>query len=209
MPKFVKSPFPRDRITRVYLIRHGAVGEEWDERVYGQLDVALSARGEEQADALAGRLSQKPLHAVYASDLVRALETARRIAQPHELHVEVVPALREASFGHWQGQDWSDILERHAEEVEARFADLARARMRDGESFEDLRERVLPAFGSLVEKHRGECVAVVSHGGVTRVIVADALGLDLSHSIRLEQRHCCLNIIDYAPDGPLVRLLNG
>lgn len=209
MAKFVKEVVPRERVTRAYLMRHGAVGPEWNERVYGQWDVSLSPEGEAQADRLAERLASARLDAVYTSDLVRALETARRVARPHELFPRTVPELREASFGHWQGVLWSDILARHMDEVDARITDLAAAKMKEGESFLELRERVIPAFRALVERHRGGRIGLVSHGGVTRVIIADALGLDLGSIARIEQSPACLNIIDFSADDAILRLLNG
>ncbi len=209
MPKFVKEMVPRRRITRLHLIRHGDVGDAWDDRVYGQMDVGLSARGEAQAEALGARMAGMGLDAVYASDLARAIETARRVARPCGVSVETVAALREASFGHWQGELWTDILARHADEVRARFASPATAKMKGGESLEELRARVMPAVETLVERHRGESVAVVTHGGVTRVVIAEALGMDLGASFRLVQSHCCLNTLDYYPDGVVVRLMNG
>ena len=209
MAKFVKEVVPRERVTRVCLIRHGAVGPEWNERVYGQWDVPLSPEGEAQADRLAERLASARIDAVYTSDLLRALETARRVALPHGLPLRPDPTFREASFGHWQGQLWSDILARHMDEVDARIADPAAAKMKEGESFLELRDRVVPAFHALVERHRGGRIAVVSHGGVIRVLIADALGLDLGRIARIEQSHCCLNIIEYHSEGAILRLLNG
>jgi alpha-ribazole phosphatase len=209
MAKFVTKIVPADQITRVYLIRHGAVGEEWNDRVYGQMDVPLSEKGRSQADALSERMADMSLDAVYASDLSRAVETAARVARAHDLSVETVSALREASFGHWQGVEWSDILDRFADEVRARQSDVAGAKMEDGESLVELQSRVMPAVGEIVKRHRGESVAIATHGGVTRVVIADALGLDLAACIRIEQSHCCLNKLDYYPDGVVVRLMNG
>jgi broad specificity phosphatase PhoE len=207
--KFVTESIPRDRITRLHLVRHGAVGDAWDDRVYGQMDVPLSAEGEAQAEALGKRMAGMSLDAVYASDLARARETARRVARTCGLTVRLLPALREASFGHWQGELWADILSRHADEVRARFANPADAKMKGGESLRDLKFRVMPAVEALVERHRGGSVAVVTHGGVTRVVIADALGMDLGSSFRLVQSHCCLNTLDYYPEGGVVRLVNG
>jgi broad specificity phosphatase PhoE len=185
VPKFVTETVPRHRITRLHLIRHGDVGDAWDDRVYGQMDVGLSTRGEAQADALGARMAGMGLDAVYASDLARALETARRVAQPSGVSVE------------------------HGDEVRARFADPATAKMKGGESLAELRSRVMPAVETFIERHRGGNAAVVTHGGVTRVVIAEALGVDLGASFRLVQSHCCLNTLDYYPDGVVVRLVNG
>ena len=209
LPKFTVRIVPRAEITRVYLVRHGVVSEEWRDRVYGQLDVPLSETGRAQAEALGRRMAAKRLDAVYASDLARALDTARAIGRHHDLEVRKVPAFREASFGHWQGRRWLEILSEDADEVRARYADFGGAKMKDGESLEELGRRVLPALRDIVERHRGQSVAIASHGGVIRVILADALGMDLGGCARIEQRHCSLNLLEFGPEGARVRLVNG
>ena len=209
LPKFVTQMIPRERITRVHLVRHGEVSREWHDRIYGQLDVPLSTAGQAQAEALGRRMDAMPIDAVYASDLSRAFDTASALARPHGLPVKAVRAFREASFGHWQGQSWAEILERHGDEVRARSADFGGAKMKDGESLVELAARVLPALREIVMRHQGESVIVATHGGVTRVILADALGMNYSACARIEQSHCCLNTLDYLPERAYVRLING
>ena len=58
-------------------------------------------------------------------------------------------------------------------------------------------------------RHDDEDLLIVAHGGVNRVILCDALELDLSHVFNLHQAYGCLNIIDYFPDSTLIRLING
>lgn len=209
LPKFAIRVVPSTEITRIHLARHGAVSDEWRDRVYGQMDVPLSEKGMAQAETLAERLAEARIDAVYASDLSRALETARAIGRRHRLDVRPVPAFREASFGHWQGRRWLDVLSEDADEVRAIYADFGGAKMKDGESLAELRERVAPALREIVERHRGGSIAIASHGGVIRVILADALGMDLSASVRIEQTHCSLNVIEFGPEGPRVKLVNG
>jgi len=209
LPKFQTQRIPSEKITRVYLVRHGEVSAEWHDRIYGQLDVPLSDAGQAQAEALGRRMEARRIDAVYASDLSRAMDTASALARLHGRPVKPVRAFREASFGHWQGLSWAEILERHGDEVRARSADFGGAKMKDGESLEELAARVLPALREIVAKHPGESIVVAAHGGVTRVIIADALGMDYSACARIEQSHCCLNTLDYLPGRVYVRLLNG
>ncbi len=209
LPKFALRIVPRSEITRVHLVRHGVVSDEWRDRVYGQLDAPLSEKGQAQAEALSLRMADTRLDAIYASDLTRALDTARAIARRHNLEARAVPAFREASFGHWQGRRWIDILSDDADEVRAIYADFGGAKMKDGESLAELGQRVMPALRDIVERHRGESVAIASHGGVIRVILADALRMELSASARIEQFNCSMNVLDYGPEGVRVRLVNG
>ena len=78
----------------------------------GHTDRPLNETGVAQARALADELSGERLDAVYASDLARALDTARTVAEPRGLSVIPLPDLRERNFGTWEGLLDTEILER-------------------------------------------------------------------------------------------------
>jgi alpha-ribazole phosphatase/probable phosphoglycerate mutase len=73
----------------------------------------------------------------------------------------------------------------------------------------DLKARALPRLQEALQRHPGQALALVAHAGVNRVILSEALGLDLQNLFRLDQNYGCLNIIDYFPDLAVVRLVNG
>lgn len=104
----------------------------------------------------------------------------------------------------------SEIQETRPAEWAARLTDLEHFRAPGGESPRDLAARVLPALKEIVERHRGEEVLVIAHGGVNRIILMDAIGAPLSSMFSVEQRYCCMNVIDYYADGnAVVKLVNG
>jgi alpha-ribazole phosphatase/probable phosphoglycerate mutase len=61
---------------------------------------------------------------------------------------------------------------------------------------------------NIIKNNAGNRILVIAHGGVNRIIIADALGLSINNIPRLEQNYACLNIIDYYKSGPVVRLIN-
>ena len=195
-------------MARLLLIRHGQSRWNVEGRIQGQLDVPLSALGERQAAALAGRLRAMPLAAVYASPLQRAAATAEAIAAPHELPVRILPDLTEIDHGDWQGHTELEIAaadrERHA--LWTRLP--GRVRMPNGERLFDVRRRSLAAVAALAAQHAGQTVAVVSHEVVIKVVVAEALGLDYDHLSRLLIDNTSLNVIDYAGEQPRLVTLN-
>ncbi|MBM4293982.1 MAG: alpha-ribazole phosphatase [Deltaproteobacteria bacterium] len=195
--------------TRLYLVRHGQVADGHTDRYHGANDIGLSEAGLRQLENLAGELRGQPLAGIYASDLTRARLGAEILARGREVEPQCFPELREIHFGIWEGLNFSEIADRYPRELEARFADLANYRLPEGESLMDVRARVLPKLRNLLAAHPGEALALVAHAGVNRVILAEALGLPLHHLFRLDQRYGCLNIIDYFPDLPVVRLING
>ncbi|MBI5469505.1 MAG: histidine phosphatase family protein [Deltaproteobacteria bacterium] len=196
--------------TRVYLIRHGQVVNHHEYRYNGHSDVDITPTGVLQMNRLADFLSTHPIEAMYSSDLQRAVKGARIISKDLGIEPVKVHALRELHLGRWEGLTREEASERFPEEAGFRFKDLATGKVKGGESLLDLRERVLPALKEIIERHRGKKLCIVAHGGVNRVILAEAMGLPIENFFRIEQDYGCLNIIDYFDDGAeVVKLLNG
>jgi probable phosphoglycerate mutase len=164
-------------VATLLLIRHGETAWNAAGRIQGQLDVPLSATGVWQAQRLATRLAAEPIAAVFASDLARAALTAQPLAQALGLAIVFDRRLRERHFGIFEGHT--------LEEVAARFpAEFAAWRARDphwaipgGESGAQLIGRALAALDDIAQRHAGQTVAVVAHGGVLDAAYRHARGL--------------------------------
>jgi len=154
-------------------------------------------------------LKDKSLSAVYSSDLLRTVRGAQIIAQPHGLAPEAFPHFREMHFGRWQGLSYAEVMERYPSDIPQWLSNLESFRIPSGESMADVRERALPKLQELIERHRGGEFALVSHGALNRVILAEALHLPMTQLLRMEQDYGCLNIVDYTPFWTVVKLLNG
>jgi broad specificity phosphatase PhoE len=149
--------------TTILLARHGETDWNRDGRVQGHTDAPLNRAGRAQARELAARLAPEPLDAVYASDLARASETARIVADRHALDVVLLPELRERHFGSWEGLTDSEILER--------FPHARPGHWGDGEPAEQMAERVVAALHRVATSHPGGHVLVVAHGGPLRAVL--------------------------------------
>ena len=77
-----------------------------------------------------------------------------------------------------------------------------------GESFAQMQTRVMATTTELFQRHQGESIAIVSHGGVNRIILADALGMPPTHIFRIAQRYAGLNLIVFYEGVPTVELVN-
>ena len=196
--------------TRIYLIRHGQVAGYDQPRYNGQADVALTDAGVEQYHRLKERLAETRLSVCYSSDLSRCSTGAEIICAAHGIRPDVRRELRELDIGIWEGLTWQDIKVNWPEGWRARLADLVNYRVPEGENLRDLEMRVMPVINEAVERHKGEEVLVVGHGGVNRVILLNAIGAPLAGMFTIEQNYGCLNIIDYYDDGrATVKLMNG
>ncbi|KUK82961.1 MAG: Fructose-2,6-bisphosphatase [Pelotomaculum thermopropionicum] len=181
----------------IYLIRHGET--EWNAlmKYQGQTDVPLSDNGRRQAELISKRLASERIQGIYASDLIRAYETANIISAHHDLRVKTVPNLRELNFGAWEGLTQKELKETFANEIRQWWKNPLSTRIPGGESLNEMVERSVKVIKNLVEKHAGENVVVVTHGGVIRSIVGSVLEMDLNKYWRLRLDNACLNIIDF------------
>ena len=150
-------------MTEILFVRHGETDWNAERRVQGHTDRPLNATGEAQARALAEELRGERLDAVYASNLTRARETARPIADRLGLTVEELPELREKHFGSWEGM--------LATEIHERFPESHGGPWGDAEAVDELAARVLGALRTIAEQHPDGRVLVVSHGGPLRAVL--------------------------------------
>jgi len=196
--------------TRVYLMRHGEVANGGEKRYNGHIDVDITATGVEQMHRLAKMLADKPITAVYSSDLLRSVKGADIISKQHNLSPAPLRLLRERSVGVWEGLTADEIRERFPAEFQLWRADLLNYRPNGGECVTDVADRIIPEYERLVSAHPGQEIAMLLHGGVNRVILAHVLGLDLNNLFRLDQSFGALNIIEHYDDGmAVIKLLNG
>ncbi|XP_051140460.1 phosphoglycerate mutase-like protein 4 [Andrographis paniculata] len=167
------------KFAEIIIVRHGET--EWNvvHRIQGQLDVDLNDVGRQQAVAVAKRLSREPkISAVYSSDLKRAYETAEVIAK-HCGVPEVIkePGFRERHVGDIQGVVFSDIAKVNPIAYKAFVSNQDDQEIPGGgESFNQLYDRCTSALQRIAQKHQGERVVVVSHGGTIRALHRRASG---------------------------------
>ena len=191
---------------RLYLMRHGAV--ESTGRLIGHTDAALAVAGLAQAQQLAAQLATTKLSAVYASDLQRAVATATPIAARHNLPVLAQPQWREIAMGEWEGRVVAELHTECPERMAQCFSDPASFAYPGGEAFSSFAARVRHALAQLLAEHNSGAIALVVHGGVCRAILGEALGMPMTHWLRLAQDYGCLNVIDWYDDIPFVWRVN-
>lgn len=167
------------RLSRLVLIRHGETAWNFDGRLQGHEDVPLNDVGRVQAHALGARLSGEAIHALYASDLVRAFETAQRIGATTGHTVARDARLRERHLGVLQGMSKAVAEETLAEVYAGYKSDDPDYVIPGGESARQFAARVVACIDELARRHAGQCVAVVAHGGVLDQVYRHAAGLPL------------------------------
>jgi broad specificity phosphatase PhoE len=143
------------------LVRHGETDWNASGRLQGHTDRPLNDYGRRQARELADRLADDGIAAIYASDLSRAKETAEIVGARLGLPVVIDADLRERNWGSWEGLTPE---ERDAVAFE-------------GETPRDHRDRLMRAVRRIAERHPGQRVVVVTHGGSMRRVQAAVTGI--------------------------------
>lgn len=193
---------------RLLLVRHGEV-EAWAcGRVYGRLDPALSTEGLAQARAAAAAVSAERPSALVCSPSRRALETAAPIAAATGLVPEPDPRLREIEFGAFEGLTFAEAEARDPVTWREWMEHPGRVRFPGGECWEDVRSRALEVFEAIAAAPHAAPVAVVTHGGVIRALLSEALALPAERTFRMEIAFGSLTIVRREPFGWIVEAVN-
>ena len=191
--------------TRILAIRHGETAWNVDTRIQGQLDIGLNDMGQWQAQRVGHALKEEDIAAIYSSDLMRALGTAQAIARHHALAAKLSvvghAGLRERHFGHLQGQTWAEI-----ENSWPHDAKLWRGRdphwsPTGGESLTVLRERIASCIHELANKHMGQQIVVVAHGGVMDALYRLATHLPTDAPRTWHLGNAAINRLLWTPQG--------
>lgn len=134
-------------MTRVILTRHGETQWNLEGRVQGAMDSPLTDKGIWQAQVLANRLHDEGISVIYSSDLPRAIATADEIRKMLNLpEVVIETAMRELSFGDWEGQEWTDLRQSYPELFELWEQSPDQVRIPRGESMQQVTERAWSFF---------------------------------------------------------------
>ncbi len=196
-------------MTKVILVRHGET--EWNRlrRIQGgNSDTQLNQRGQKQAASLALRLKQEEIQAIYSSSLQRAQDTARAIADYHQLSVGVEPSLKEIEVGELEGvsiaevgKHLSQLLIRHNQGEEL-------PRIPGGESLIEVQQRVWGTIQRLVSRHGDGVLVVVSHYFSILTAVCSVLNLPLSQIDRLRLKSASVSILTFDEQATRLTLFN-
>jgi len=184
-------------MTRFIVIRHGETRWNLAARVQGHLDSELTPAGIEQADAIARRLAEEPFDLLVSSDLGRAHETARRIAEVSGHAIRLDARFRERNFGAGAGLTYAEIDQLYPDAfTRNREIDPDHA-IPGGESRRAFQERVAHAFAALAADEPGKRITVVSHGGVLGALYRHIHGIPVATPHRIAIANASYNALTF------------
>lgn len=186
---------------RLFVLRHGQTAWNAEQRIQGHLDMPLNDTGHWQARCLAQALHGETLSAIYSSDLQRARLTAMSIGRAAGVTVQLEEGLRERHFGELEGLTHDEIHNRWPEQAR-------RWKQRDpafgpvgGETLTEFYQRSVGHLTRLAQRHLGQTIVVVAHGGVLDCFYRAANGIDLTAPRSWTIGNATINRLLYSPDG--------
>lgn len=170
------------------MLRHGETVSGGGFR--GRLDDELTDAGWQQMRQAV--VSAGPWDRIVSSPLRRCAAFAAELAQQHDLPMTLEPDLRELDFGEWEGRSAADLMVDQSEALGRFWEDPYSFTPPGGEPLVDFEARVLRAMERLTDRYVDERVLLVTHGGVMRLLLAEARGLPREQLLQVEVGHGAL-----------------
>ena len=192
--------------TTVFLIRHGVTDWHQERRVLGHRDVALNSEGITQSQRVAEALRGVAIGEVISSPMLRAVQTAEILAEQCGIEIARDPRLADFRVGKWEGMAYDDVA--RSPEYQRFVADPMAERIPGGEDLGQIRDRAIAAVEqAIADTPAGESVAIITHAGIVRVVLAHYLGSNLANYHRLRVSPGSISILSFADDRDLPRVL--
>jgi|JFJP01.1.fsa_nt_gi probable phosphoglycerate mutase len=194
--------------TEILLVRHGQTTWNVQGKFQGQSDSPLTEVGIQQAQAIAHRLRHETISHIYSSDLLRAYRTAQFIAAARgEQPITTDIRLRERHHGIFQGLSKAEIEVTYPDLYPNYDLDDPHFIIPEGESRTQVSQRGLAMINDLAQRHLGERILVITHGGLLSAILRHVLGLPLVGKRRFTLSNVSLNVISWRHEHWVVETL--
>jgi probable phosphoglycerate mutase len=188
-------------VTRLLVIRHGETAWNREARIQGHIDIPLNETGQWQAQRLGCSLADAGLHALYSSDLRRAHDTAKAVAETTGLPVMLDAGLRERHFGRLEGMTPDEVSAQWPEEARRWREREPSYGPEGGETLEGFNARCVQTLTNLAGRHPGQTIAVVAHGGVLDCFYRAANRLPIEMLRTWKISNTSVNRLLYSPEG--------
>ena len=186
---------------KLYLIRHTTPLFEAG-TCYGQTDIDVANSFDDECNTLRQKIADIPFDAVFSSPLQRCgkLAIAMQLGE-----IQFDARIQELNFGDWEMQKWDDIPRELFEVWSHNYAHLAPP---NGETFTELHNRTTTFIEDLKQQYMGKNIAVFSHGGVIRAMLAEVLNMPLKGLFRFTVDYASVTMLDFNGQVPNIRFIN-
>jgi phosphoserine phosphatase len=176
---------------KVIFVRHAESEDNVKRIVQGQKQTRLTKKGREQSKKLAKRLKNEEIDIIFSSDLNRAIETTKEIIKFHKAPVIYTEELRERNLGILEGKPFDEFNEILKKSKEGFYYNPE-----GGESVEDFQKRAAKFFKKILKKYKKKTILIVSHGGLTKGILAYLLKQPIEDIFKEKMHNASVNILE-------------
>ncbi len=194
----------------MYFVRHGNTEYNEQRRCQGTTDLPLNELGRRQAAALGEKFSGMELNGIYASPMIRAMETAKAIALPQQkVGIYTEPGLMEMDQGELEGMDMATMAQSMPELIKCWFENPADTLIPGGESLSYAQERGWMAVERIKSFHvKGDKLVIVSHNLTLSTLVCKMLDMPIANFRRFRLTPASVTSVDFSGGWPVVIGLN-
>ena len=158
-------------MVKLIIVRHGFSEYNRDKKYTGQSDIPLTEMGVLQAKlACDYLLANFKVDKIYSSDLSRAVDTAKPLAEKLGLEIITDARLRELDTGLWTDKTFEEVRNSFPQTSKLYRENIGRGRPDGGESYQELMMRAKNVFEEIANENEGKTIAVFTHGGVLRAL---------------------------------------
>jgi len=196
-------------MTRIFLVRHGVTQYNVEGKFQGSQDIPLNFIGLRQAALLGQRFADMQISSVYSSPLLRAMQTAEQIAQPHGIAVTPVAELREIYAGKFEGRSVAENRRDYPEQFHNMKYSYVKFNPPEGESFRHLYSRVADAFHQILQQERDRTAIIVTHFFPASVITICAEGADIEDTKLISTLNASVSLFESDGENGLHTIYTG
>lgn len=190
---------------KLSVVRHGETDWNIEHRMMGHLDIGLNANGISQAEAVAARLAGEHYDVIISSDLQRAADTARAIANNHRDAVFVMdPRFRERNIGIFQGLTRTQTAAKYPDLIKEVQEDPWNAKIPQAETRIEMAARVREGLQDLRRQYYGKSVLLVTHGGVFQRLTEFLNEIGCACELGRKFANTCVFVLDFSGDVPVI-----
>jgi broad specificity phosphatase PhoE len=200
---------PPEKITSLYLVRHGHTRATELGLLYSNHEIELTEKGHKQAKIMAHHLPRYKADLLLTSSARRVLETAQPIAQLLDLEAQILDDFNEWQVGLWEGRTYLDIKKNSPEQYQQWCADPINNAPPEGESIKGMTERIKTKLHALLahENYVGKKIVMVSHSGIIRTIIMEALEMKVENFWRLNIPTGSVSRVDFSASFATVHFM--
>lgn len=199
---------PEEVITTLLMVRHGHTEATEKGLLYTDPAAKLTAKGEEQAVAVASWIGKHKPEMVLCSTAKRVVDTANIVSRELKLEPVIYEGLEEWHVGDWEGRSYLDIKKKDPDVYALWSQDPIGNRAPGGESIVDLCERARIRLSQLLIEFEGKRIALVTHSGIIRAILVHALGMDVQNFWRLSIPVGSVSRVDFSKNFATVHFVS-